>query len=80
MSFTLGRIVDITAQSSFDYKTFEEVPVFGDVSPGDIGQYDLYNLLQREGIISISKIVIFGAFHSSPVLREARRSTEMTPK
>ena len=36
LSFALGRIVDIVAQSSLDFKNVEEVPILGDLTDEDI--------------------------------------------
>ena len=32
LSFALGRIIDITTLATFDYKTYDEVPIWGDVA------------------------------------------------
>jgi hypothetical protein len=39
LSFVLGRIMDITASTAVDYGTFEEVPIFGDVTPEDVSDF-----------------------------------------
>ena len=39
LSFTLGRIVDITVQTTFNYRTFTEVPIYGDLAPHDMWDY-----------------------------------------
>ena len=39
LSFTLGRMIDIVTQHTFDYSSFTELPVFGDLNEGDIGAY-----------------------------------------
>ena len=36
LSFALGRVVDIKAQDTFDFTSFEEVPVFGDLTEADV--------------------------------------------
>ena len=43
LSFAFGRIVDIVAQSTFDYQSFEEIPVFNDLSAKDVEDYSLFN-------------------------------------
>ena len=39
LSFALARMIDIVTQYSFDYSSFTELPVFGDLNEGDIGAY-----------------------------------------
>ena len=39
LSFVLGRIVNIVATTSFNHRTFEEVPIFGDLTERDMETY-----------------------------------------
>ena len=39
LSFTLGRMIDIVTQHTFDHSSFTELLVFGDLNEDDIRAY-----------------------------------------
>lgn len=50
LSFTLGRIVDITVRLSVDYTSFEEVPIFGDLSEADMADLTPVNAIKNQSV------------------------------
>ena len=51
LDFLMGRIVDITAQTSFDFGAYDEVPVFGDLSAEDEASYIPFDLYDNKVVV-----------------------------
>ena len=61
LSFALARMIDIVTQYSFDYSSFTELPVFGDLNEGDISVYFSITGFE-EGVSDILAMIISNVY------------------
>ena len=66
LSFVLGRFVNIVAETSFDHRSFEEVPVYGDLTEGDTKPYtDIESIGVCRFHLYVPKLLTPGSFSST---------------
>ena len=59
--FALAHMINIVTQYSFDYLSFTELPVFGDLNEGDISVYFSITGFE-EGVSDILAVVISNVY------------------